>query len=160
MRSVFHVLILLVGGFAPSFAQGPPLNGTAEQLFDAGMNAFSGSALTRDNFAAVDYFRRSAQKGYAPAQVVLGSLYDTGTVVSSNAQEAADWYKKAADQGDPLAQWLLGRLFFTGSGVQRDWASAQKWLSASASQNNPTRPGSRLCVVPRCSGWRGDGGAE
>jgi TPR repeat protein len=118
-------------------AQGPPLNGTPEQLFDAGMNALSGSAGTHNELAAVDYFRRSAQKGYGPAQVVLGYLYDTGQIVVRDSSQAADWYRKAANAGDPLAQWLLGRLYVTGTGLPRDLAAAQTWLALSANQKNP-----------------------
>jgi TPR repeat protein len=94
------------------------------------MNALSGSASTRENLSAIEYFRRSARKGYAPAQIVLGYFYDTGTIVALDSREAADWYKTAADQGEPLAQWLVGRLYFVGSGVPRDYAVA-------ANQNNP-----------------------
>ncbi|MGC2196378.1 MAG: tetratricopeptide repeat protein [Terriglobales bacterium] len=137
MRSLVLSLALLVTNVASAFAQGPPLNGTPEQLFDAGMNALSGSVGTRDNFSAVEYFRRAARKGYVPAQVVLGSFYDTGQIVAGDPGQAADWYRKAAEAGDPLAQWLLGRLYFIGSGLPQDYAAAQKWLTLAANQNNP-----------------------
>ncbi len=101
------------------------------------MNALTGSAGTRNDLAAVDYFRRSAQKNYGPAQVVLGYLYDTGLIVVRDASQAADWYRKATDAGDPLAQWLLGRLYVVASGLPRDDAAAQKWLTLSANQKNP-----------------------
>ncbi len=61
------------------------MNGTPEQLFDAGMNALTGSAGTRNDLAAVDYFRRSAQKNYGPAQVVLGYRWNWGDAGSSTA---------------------------------------------------------------------------
>lgn len=66
MRSLALCLALLTTNAALAFAQGPPLNGTPEELFNAGMNALSGSAGTRDNFSAVEYFRRSAQKRLQP----------------------------------------------------------------------------------------------
>ena len=85
----------------------------------------------------MDYFRRSAQKNYGPAQVVLGYLYDTGLIVVRDPSQAADWYRKAADAGDRLAQWLLGRLYVVDSGLPRDDSAAQKWLTVSANQKNP-----------------------
>jgi len=106
-------------------------------MFDAGMNALSGSAGTRNDLAAVDYFRRSAQKNYGPAEVVLGYLYDTGLIVVRDPSQAADWYRKAADAGDPLSQWVLGRLCVMASGLPRDDAAAQRWLTLSANQKNP-----------------------
>jgi len=116
-------------------AQAPTV-ATPEQLFDAGMNAFTGEASTRDNAVAREYFRRSADGGYAPAQVVLGFLYDTATTVPASPHDAASWYRKAADGGDPLAQWLLGRLYLNGALPQDDFA-AEKWLTPPASQDNP-----------------------
>lgn len=120
-----------------SFAQGPPLNATSEQLFSAGMNALMGSSNTRNNFAAVDYFRKSADKGYAPAQVMMGYFADTGTILVPDANDAASWYRKAADQEDPLAQWLLGRLYVIGSGLPQDYSLAQRILTPPAEQGNP-----------------------
>jgi TPR repeat protein len=137
VRSLALCFALVVNIALAAPAQGPPLNGTPEQLFDAGMNALSGSAGTRNDLAAVDYFRRSAQKGYGPAQVVLGYLYDTGQIVVRDTSQATDWYRKAADAGDPLAQWLLGRLYVAGAGLPQDYAAAQKWLTLSANQKNP-----------------------
>ena len=137
MRSLPLCFALLIVHLTTALAQGPPLNGTPEQLFDAGMNALSGSAGTRNDLAAVDYFRRSAQKNYGPAQVALGYLYDPGLIVVRDPSQAADWYRKAADAGDPLAQWLLGRLYVIASGLPRDDAAAQKWLTISANQKNP-----------------------
>jgi TPR repeat protein len=137
MRSFLLSIAFFVASLAATFAQGPPLNGTPEQLFDAGLNAISGSAGSRDYLAAIEYFRRSAQKDYGPAQVALGYFYDTGQIVAADPSQAADWYRKAAEQGDPLAQWLLGRLYFVGSGLSRDYSAAQKWLTPSAKQGNP-----------------------
>lgn len=137
MRSFALCFACLIVQAATAFAQGPPLNGTPEQLFDAGMNAISGTSGMRNDLAAVDYFRRSAQKNYGPAQVVLGYLYDMGVIESRDPSQAADGYRKAADAGDPLAQWLLGRLYVTASGLPRDDAAAQKWLTRSADQKSP-----------------------
>jgi TPR repeat protein len=133
------LVIALVTALAATLAlaQGPPLNATPEQLFDAGMNALAGSVSARNNLSALDYFRRSADQGYAPAQVVMGYFADTGTILAVNASDAADWYRKAVDQGDPLAQWLLGRLYVLGSGLPSDYAMGQKTLTPAAEQGNP-----------------------
>src|SRR4029077_11409576 len=90
----------------------------------------------RDPAVAREYFRRSADQGYAPAQVVLGFLCDTATTVPASPHNAASWYRKAADGGDSLAQWLSGRLYLNGALPQDDFA-AEKWLTPAASQDNP-----------------------
>ena len=100
MRPLALCFALLVSVLTTALGQGPPLNGTPEQRFDAGMNALTGSAGTRNDLAAVDYFRRSAQKNYGPAQVVLGYLYDTGLILVGDASQAADWYRETAGIGE------------------------------------------------------------
>ena len=143
VRSLALCFAFVVTAALAATAQGPPLNGTPEQLFDAGMNALSGSAGTRNDLAAVDYFRRSAQKGYGPAQVVLGYLYDTGQIVVRDTSQAADWYRKAADAGDPLAphwfqvaaeqglpqaQYAYGWTLKEGRGIEQDRVKAYTWF--------------------------------
>jgi len=137
MRPMMPLCILLMVVVATTSAQGPPLNANAEELFDHGMNALAGSSVTRNDSDTVELFRRSAQKGYAPAQVVLGYFYDTGTLIAGDQNEAADWYRKAADQGDPLAQWSLGRLYFLGNGPRQDYKEAERWLKPAAEQGDP-----------------------
>src|ERR1700751_5930455 len=82
----------------------------APRLFEIGLNSLTSFAPSHNEADALDYFHRSADLGYAPAQVMMGSFYDTGTVASRDRSQAADWYKKAAQQDDALGAWLLGRL--------------------------------------------------
>jgi TPR repeat protein len=128
------VLCLLL---TPAHSQTASLGLNAPQLYEKGMNNLMGIGISRNDLNAVDYLRRSAELGYPPAQVVLGSFYDIGSVVSQNSQEAADWYKKAAKQDDRLAEWLLGRLYFTGNGIPRDLSAAESWSQKAASQGDP-----------------------
>lgn len=109
----------------------------ASELFDKGMNALRGSDATRSSANATDYFRRSAELGYVPAQVVLGYFYDTGLTVTTDAREAFEWYKKAAQQDDPLAEWLVGRMVYEGRAPTRDLNEAQTWLEKSRSHGDP-----------------------
>ena len=95
---------------------------TAEQLYNRGMDALSGSGPSRNDLEAIDYFKRSAEIGYLPAQVALGSFYDREHCCPGSDSQAAEWYRKAAEKGDPLAQWLLGRVYFNGNGIPQDFA--------------------------------------
>jgi TPR repeat protein len=89
----------------------------------------------RNEQAALDNIRHSAQLGYPPAEVLLGYLYETGSIVTKDPGQAADWYKKAAMQDDPVAEWLLGRLIFTAA-VPRDLTEAARWLQKAAAHND------------------------
>lgn len=106
-------------------------------LFDKGMNALVGSGATRSRANAFEYFRRSSEMGFAPAQVALGYLYETGLSTTADPREALDWYRKAAQQGDPLAQWLVGRMIYLGEVPPRDLNEAATWLKKSSEENNP-----------------------
>src|SRR5271154_5713314 len=107
-----------------------------DALYERGMDAITGVGTSRNDTLGIDYFRRSAELGYGPAQIALGYFYETGTGVASNPVQAVELFRKAAQQGDPLAGWLAGRHFFLGNGVPRDLDAAQKWLKLSADQNN------------------------
>ena len=130
---------LLLGSFLTiaAFGQAPTLGLNAPQLYEKGMNSLMGVGISRNDLNALDYLRRSAELGYPQAQVVLGYLYDTGSVVTQDPGQAADWYKKAAKQDDRVADWVLGRLYFTGQGTPRDLNQAQVVLQRAANQEDP-----------------------
>lgn len=130
-RTILSVVVVLIS--ALSFAQ----SASPEALYERGMDAISGAGPSRNDRDAIEYFRRSAQLGYGPAQVALGYFYETGTITAGSQSQAVDWYKKAANQGDVLAQWMLGRRYYLGGGVPQDPIAAQKWLEPAADQGNP-----------------------
>src|ERR1700685_626703 len=99
-----------------------------DALYDRGMDAITGIGASQNDSLGIDYFRRSAELGYGPAQIALAYYYETGTVVASNPAQAVELDRKAAQQGDPLAGWLVGRHYYLGNGIARDLDAAQKWL--------------------------------
>jgi hypothetical protein len=107
-----------------------------DALYERGMDAITGIGPSQNDSLGIDYFRRSADLGYGPAQIALAYYYETGTLVAADPGRAVDLYRKAAQQGDPLAGWLAGRHYFLGNGVPRDLDAAQKWLKIAAAQNN------------------------
>jgi TPR repeat protein len=109
----------------------------APELFEKGMNALGGSNATHSGANAIDYFRRSSELGFAPAQVVLAYLYETGRNTTADPREALEWYKKAARQDDPLAQWLVGRVIYLGVVPPRDLNDAASWLEKSSAHDDP-----------------------
>ena len=130
-------MLLLPLMWLGSATQSTKAKENAPGLFEKGMGALQGSNATRSSANAIDYFRRSAELGFAPAQVVLGYFYETGHIVTTDPQAALEWYKKAALQDDPLAQWLVGRVIYAGLVPPRDLNEAQTWLEKSASHGDP-----------------------
>lgn len=125
-----HLLALLAVLSASALAQ----SSSPEALYERGMNAATGMGSLRSDQQAVEFFRRSAELGYGPAELALGYYYETGTFLPGDQERALDLYRKAANQGDPLAAWITGRRYYLAN---HDLESATKWLRAAASQNNP-----------------------
>jgi hypothetical protein len=132
----FAVVVVVAVLSAAAFSQST-LGLNAPRLFDQGMDALAGVGAGQSDLSAVDYFHRSADLGYAPAQVMMGYFYDTGSHVAADPAAAVDWYKKAAKQDDHVADWLLGRLYFIGSATPRDLDAAESWLKRAANQGDP-----------------------
>lgn len=80
------------------------------------------------------WYRKSAEQGFAPAQVTLGFMYVHGKGVAKDPTEAVKWFRKAADQNDPIGQVNLGSMYVEGEGVEQDNVTAYMWYSLAADQ--------------------------
>jgi TPR repeat protein len=107
------------------------------KYYDWGMNALTSGRPRSYDKDAVNDFKVSAQGGFAPGQIMMGYIYETGIVVTKNPAEALGWYKKSAEQDNQLGEWLLGRLYYTGSGTPRNLNEAGNWFQKSASHGDP-----------------------
>jgi TPR repeat protein len=81
---------------------------------------------------AVRWFEKSAQKGYAPAEVNLGVMYLNGWGVGRNYGAALRWFREAADQGFARAYYNLGILYMNGQGVHQDYEAARQYFEKGA----------------------------
>src|SRR5690349_7716482 len=106
MREFICTMLLV----ASSFAQSAPSN-DAPALYEQALNKLTGTGLSRNDLVGTDLMSRSADLGFAPAQVAAGYLYESGRV-AANPSKSADYYRKAASQGSHLAEYQLGRLYF------------------------------------------------
>ena len=122
--------------------------------FSLGAMIYYGEA---DTAQALDWFRRAAAKGYAPAEFQMGLVYDFGFVVAQDDREALTWYRKAADHGSAAAQRAVGDFYRKGRGVAADAAEAARWYRRGADGDDirenelgqmscPNRRGARLPV--------------
>jgi TPR repeat protein len=81
-----------------------------------------------DIVSSMDWYRRAAERGHAPAQTRLAYLLDK----SEANEEAAAWYRKAAEQDHWPAVHGLAELYATGEGVPRDDAEARELFERAA----------------------------
>jgi hypothetical protein len=90
-----------------------------------------------NNFGeALVCFRQAAEYQYAPAEALLGYMFQFGQGVPQNYREALFWYSKAANRGFAPAQKNLGLFFELGLGVTKDILQASEWYRKAAEQGN------------------------
>jgi TPR repeat protein len=98
-------------------------------------------ALAAAKPGSVDQLKRDltakADAGSVPAQLVLGKLYEFGTLAPDGAPKpdhagAAYWYARAAAAGDLEATFRLGLLYRDGLGVPAEPATALDLLRRAA----------------------------
>ena len=105
-------------------------------LAKAGQLEDGEAAYFKHDYAkAVRLLRPLADKGNAPAQNRLASIYFWGGHgVPQDPAQAALWYRKAGDQGNALAQAHLGLMYEHGYGVPKDPVMARMWLNLAVSR--------------------------
>jgi TPR repeat protein len=108
-----------------------------QNLYKAAYAREHGLGIARDLSVAVELYTRSAQAGFAPAQLRLGTMYANGIGVPENRREGARLWKLAADQGDPDAQLAMGDAYSYGYGVSTDYAQAAKFYRSAADKDHP-----------------------
>jgi localization factor PodJL len=82
---------------------------------------------------ALSHLKVLADGNWAPAQVYLARLYETGQAgVVQNLAEARRWTARAAEAGDPPAMHNLALYYFRGEGGPQDAATAAQWFKKAA----------------------------
>jgi TPR repeat protein len=84
---------------------------------------------------ALEWLRKSADRGNCDAMRDIGYLYENGMGVPEDDAEALKWYTKAADLGEPFAMESIGDLYHNAKGVPLDNAKALDWYKKSATEN-------------------------
>jgi TPR repeat protein len=95
-----------------------------------------GLGVPRYYAKALEWWRRSAAQGYAPAQSQLSFMYANGMGVRLDHRESVRWSRLAANQGHASAQYNLGASYYGGHGVGQDYAEAAKWFRSAAEQGD------------------------
>ncbi|NDV85902.1 hypothetical protein GTW51_04205 [Aurantimonas aggregata] len=106
--------------------------GDPKALFETGLRLMEGRQGEPKPQDAATWFARSAERGFAPAQYSLGTLYEKGNGVTRDTVAARDWYLKAAEQGNVRAMHNLAVLFATGVDGKSDPVLAARWFQEAA----------------------------
>ncbi len=81
---------------------------------------------------AIEWFRASAEQGFAAAQNRMGELTAQGIDGAADPVAAVGYWRSAAEQGDSAAQYNLGLAHFRGEGIEEDAGMAERWLRLAA----------------------------
>ena len=102
--------------------------------------------VTKDLAKALELFTKAAspkpdaispyEKGYAPAQHNLATMYANGVGTNQNFKKALKWFQIAAEQGIAESQFSLGLSYYNGDGVNKDFKEAVKWFQMAAAQDH------------------------
>lgn len=116
----------------PKALRDAALGGDPLAAFEIASRFADGRSVPQDFTAAVGWYRRAAEAGFAPAQYRLGSLYEKGTGTARDAKTAAEWYSKAAALGNAKAMHNLAVINAEGSLGTPDYSLAAKWFQEAA----------------------------
>ena len=101
-RTILTLILVLWSTIALAQSSSP------DSLYERGMDAITGIGPSQNDALGIDYFRRSSDLGYGPAQIALAYYYETGTSVAKDTGQAIDLYRKAAQLDCTRAQVHLG----------------------------------------------------
>ncbi len=102
-------------------------------LFEIGARYTEGrNGLAADQAQAANWYQLAADKGFAPAQYRLGSMYEKGTGVARDIGKAKAFYEQAAGQGNASAMHNLAVLYASGALGQQDYTAAASWFTKAA----------------------------
>ena len=85
---------------------------------------------------AFNWYTKSAQAGYAPAQCKVGAFLASGLYVAKDEANAFKWFKMAALSHNSEGEFRLGMCYFWGHGVEEDSAKAKEYFKLAASQSH------------------------
>jgi TPR repeat protein len=70
--------------------------------------------------------QRAAAQGFAPAQVLIGEMYERGLGgFAQNYDQAMQWYARAERSGSAAGTRAIGVLYESGGGVAQDYSQAR-----------------------------------
>jgi uncharacterized protein len=110
--------------------------GDSKAQFILSLHYRSDEFVAKDLEKANKLLFESANNGYAEAEYMLGSSYNSPkNQFQLDHKKAVQWLQRAAKHGHIEAQYELGEHYHMGLGIKKDLISSYLWLKL-ASRNN------------------------
>ena len=91
-----------------------------------GMTYLNGIGVDVDSVKAINYFEKSAEKGYLKAYHNLGIMYFSTDRSHQDFAKAFRYFEKGADLGSIVCNYDLGYMYYKGFGCEQDYESSVK----------------------------------
>jgi enhanced entry protein EnhC len=109
-------------------------NLTAQEEYYMGRMYLYGYGVLKSNALANQAFKRAAEKGSLPAQLLLAKIE---LFQNNSPEQALLWFKKAAKANDVSAQMYCAGAYLYGVGTQKNADLARDYIIAAAKNNQP-----------------------
>ncbi|OWK26537.1 hypothetical protein AJ87_05530 [Rhizobium yanglingense] len=130
-------------------------NGDQLALFEIGARYTEGrNGLAADQAQAANWYQLAADKGFAPAQYRLGSMYEKGTGVARDIGKAKAFYEQAANQGNASAMHNLAVLYAPARSASRTTRPRQTGSPRPPISASPTANSTWRSFAPAATAWR------
>ncbi len=106
--------------------------GNPSAQFQVATRLMEAKGAKRDLAEAADWFKRSANQGFAQSQYRLGTMHERGLGVLKDLARAKTWYLRAADQGNVKAMHNLAVLSANPANQSPDYNKAAHWFKKAA----------------------------
>jgi TPR repeat protein len=103
-------------------------------LYNLGWKYSIGDGVKEDKSIALQYYERSANLGYAPAQNNVGWFYRQGIATKQEPMKAIYWFRLSALQGNALALQNLAEMYQAAEGVPKDMYIAKSFYALCATE--------------------------
>ncbi len=123
---------LPAAGVGPLSLRMAAASGDPSAEFEVAARFAEGKGVPQDFAMAVDWYQRSANRGFAVAQYRLGTLYERGLGVPTDTARARAWYAKAAEAGNIKAMHNLAVLSASRERGSPDYTTAAHWFQQAA----------------------------
>ena len=105
---------------------------SARMYYQRGQRLYYGRGCDRDLPAAVEAFRKAADKEYAKAEYMLSVCYHNGHGVQRDMEMAVAWCEQAASHGHAQAMYQMGIYRHSGMGGVVNASEACYWFRLAA----------------------------
>lgn len=112
--------LILPENFKPEKLAQAAINNNKVALFEIGLRYLNGENINKNEKQAAQWFIKSAQQNFPPAQYAIAGLLENGIGIKKNIKTAKYWYTKAARHGNVNAMYNLAVILATGGASSGD----------------------------------------